>query len=310
MSGEKVALHPRNKHRFNYDFAQLVKANPLFRDFIIVNAYGNESINFSNPVAVKILNQSLLSHFYDVHHWDIPEGYLCPPVPGRADYIHYLADLLAQDRNGVIPTGKSVKGLDIGTGANCIYPIIGRKEYAWSFIGSDTDSLAIKAAKTIVDVNPVLAGQVSLRLQENKHHVFKGVIKSGERFDFTMCNPPFHASAEEAAAASEKKGKNLGYAKGKVGVLNFGGKSNELWYEGGELEFIRKMIEESLLFGSQCLWFTSLVSKSANLPFIYGALKYAKAKQVETVQMAQGQKISRFVAWTFQDIDERRNWLK
>lgn len=78
------------------------------------------SVNFADPLAVKTLNKALLAHFYGVTHWDIPDGFLCPPVPGRADYVHHLADLLADDNGGVVPKQATV--LDIGTGANLIYP--------------------------------------------------------------------------------------------------------------------------------------------------------------------------------------------
>ena len=310
MSIEKQVLHPRNKHRSRYDFPELIKSLPELRPFVAMNAYGDESIDFSDPVAVKLLNKALLKHFYQIDHWDIPEGYLCPPIPGRADYIHYLADLLASVNAGVVPTGKKLKGLDIGLGANCIYPIIGHQEYGWTFAGSDVDSSAIKSAKNIASVNPTLAAAIFPRLQSSKIQIFKGVVKPGEVFDFTLCNPPFHASAAEAQAGSQRKVRNLGKQKGKDTVLNFGGQHAELWCEGGEVGFIRKMIEESAAIGKQCFWFSTLVSKSMNVPFIYGALERQHPAEIRTIEMAQGQKISRFVAWTFLSPEEQANWRK
>lgn len=310
MSIEKQVLHPRNKHRSRYDFPELIKSLPELRPFVALNAYGDESIDFSDPVAVKLLNKALLKHFYQIDHWDIPEGYLCPPIPGRADYIHYLADLLASVNDGVVPRGKNVKGLDIGLGANCIYPIIGHQEYGWTFAGSDVDSSAIKSAKNIAAINPALSASVFPRLQSNKNHIFKGVVKPGEVFDFTLCNPPFHASAAEAQAGSQRKVRNLGKQKGKETVLNFGGQQAELWCEGGEVGFIRKMIEESAALGKQCFWFSTLVSKSMNVPFIYGSLERQRPVEIRTIEMVQGQKISRFVAWTFLSPEEQTSWRK
>jgi 23S rRNA (adenine1618-N6)-methyltransferase len=315
---EKKLLHPRNKHRSRYDFALLVKDTPEIRNFVIVNPYGDESIDFSNPAAVKILNKSLLKTYYGIQHWDIPDHYLCPPIPGRADYIHHLADLLASGQPSSVvsvpnaveeaslrksetdskgnKTGKDIKVLDIGVGANCIYPIIGHQEYGWTFVGSDIDKKAVDSANNIISANPELTGAISIRYQPNKQYIFKGVIKTGESFDITMCNPPFHASAEEAAAGSNRKQYNLGKQRN---VLNFGGQQIELWCEGGEVGFIGKMIQESTVFSKQVKWFTTLVSKSANLAFVYHALDKAGAKTVKTVEMAQGQKVSRFVAWSY-----------
>ncbi|MES2829514.1 MAG: 23S rRNA (adenine(1618)-N(6))-methyltransferase RlmF [Bacteroidota bacterium] len=311
MSIEKAALHPRNKHRERYNFPELIKTDPELGTYVFTNPYGDLSVDFANPKVVRALNKALLKHFYGIEHWDIPEGYLCPPIPGRADYIHYLADLLGAANGGVIPKGKFIKGLDIGTGANCVYPILGHQEYGWSFTGSDVDGLAVKAAKSIVSVNPSVANAIVVKLQPNRQHIFKGIINPGELYDFTICNPPFHASAEEAKAGSAKKLRNLGKGQGKPTVLNFGGKDAELWYEGGEMAFVRNMIMESKDFGRQCMWFTTLVSKSQNLDYVNTMLTVGvNAERVVTIEMAQGQKISRFVAWTFLSAEEQHEWAQ
>ncbi|WP_442590064.1 23S rRNA (adenine(1618)-N(6))-methyltransferase RlmF [Pedobacter sp. AW31-3R] len=310
MSVEKQILHPRNLHRSRYDFPQLIAGCPALQPFVSVNPYGDESIDFSNPEAVKMLNRALLIHFYGIATWDIPEGYLCPPIPGRADYIHYLADLLAEGNENTVPRGQKVKVLDIGVGANSIYPIIGHQEYGWQFVGSDIDKRALSAATNIAAANPALTGHLTFRLQHAAHHIFKGIVKPGEFFDVTMCNPPFHSSAEEARMGSQRKVRNLGKQKGREPVLNFGGQHAELWCKGGELEFIRKMVEESTALAANCCWFTTLVSKSAHLSMIYYALDKAGAAKVNTVEMAQGQKQSRFVAWTFLSAEERAAWSK
>lgn len=305
----KVAkpLHPRNPHHGRYEFDELIKACPALAPFVFQNQYNNLTIDFANADAVKMLNKSLLNYFYEITNWDIPENYLCPPIPGRADYIHYVADLLASSNDGKIPKGKNIKVMDIGVGANCIYPIIGNKEYGWSFVGSDIDPVAVNSAKLIVKSNGNLADAVNCRLQSNPNHIFEGVIKPGEIFDVTVCNPPFHASATAAGAANARKRNNLGTNTTKQ-ALNFGGQNTELWTEGGEIAFVRKMIDESARIPAQCFWFTSLISRSENLSSIYGALKYANVKEVKTIDMEQGQKKSRFVAWTFLDVEQQKEW--
>ncbi|RZK78259.1 MAG: 23S rRNA (adenine(1618)-N(6))-methyltransferase RlmF [Pedobacter sp.] len=310
MSAEKTSLHPRNKHRERYDFPELIKTDDALKPFVFKNQYDDLSVDFSDPDAVRALNKALLKHFYNINHWDIPAGYLCPPIPGRADYIHYLADLLTAGNNGVVVKGKSVKGIDVGVGANCVYPIIGHQEYGWSFLGTDIDGAAVKAAKAIVAANSDLVNAISIRQQTNKQHIFNNITKPGELYDFTMCNPPFHASAADAQAGTNRKLHNLGKHKGKSSaVLNFGGKDTELWFEGGEAAFIRNMIMESKDIAKQCLWFTTLVSKSQNLPYVNTMLSAAvEAAEIRVVEMAQGQKISRFVAWTFHSPEEQKQW--
>ncbi len=309
-SVEKGTLHPRNLHTGRYDLEQLCASSPKLKAFVALNQYGDESVDFSNPEAVKALNGALLKHFYGVDYWDIPDGYLCPPIPGRVDYIHNMADLLAEANRGIIPMGNKIKVLDIGVGANCVYPLIGNSVYGWQFVGTDIDAKAISSAEKIVASNKHLKDAVDLRLQANRADIFKGVVNDGEVFDLVVCNPPFHASREEAQAGSAKKWENLGAAEAQKPVLNFGGTNTELWYAGGEAAFIGKMINQSLLLARQCLWFSSLVSKRETLPVIYKALEKIGAIGVKTINMAQGQKASRVVAWTFLTEAERTAWMK
>ena len=296
---EKDVLHPRNRHRSRYDFAQLVKTTPTLAAFVRRNNYGDESVDFANPAAVKALNQALLRQFYGIAHWDIPAGYLCPPIPGRADYVHYLADLLASTNGGETPKGAGIKILDIGTGANCIYPIIGHQEYGWRFVGTEAAPVALQSAEQNVAANPALAGAIECRLQALPTQILGGIVRPGETFDAVMCNPPFHSSAAEAAAGTRRKVANLGTQQHGKPVLNFGGQNTELWYPGGEEVFVRRMIQESARLPTASRWFTSLIAKKESLPALYKALRLAAATEVRTIGMAQGQKKSRFIAWTF-----------
>lgn len=303
---QKNGLHPRNRHRDRYDFPALKQSYPALTPFVTVNAYGDESVDFANPEAVKALNQALLQYFYQIEHWTIPDGFLCPPIPGRADYIHHLADLLAEDNRSVVPREASV--LDIGCGANCIYPLIGHREYGWRFTGSEINPLAMKAANQTIEANPGLNRAIRLRRQKSSKAILAGIIHKNDTFDAVMCNPPFHASAEDARQGTQRKLHNLGLDKRSP--LNFGGQQDELWCEGGESAFIGQMIKESAGFARQCLWFTSLVSRKENLPEIYRALEAVDAEKVRTIDMAQGQKQSRFVAWSFLDTAARTRWLQ
>jgi 23S rRNA (adenine1618-N6)-methyltransferase len=308
---EKTSLHPRNLHRFGYDFEQLIKSCPELGNFVSVNEHNIETIDFSNPAAVKSLNKALLILNYGIQDWDIPANFLCPPIPGRADYIHYLADLLATTNNGVIPEGETVQGLDIGVGANCIYPIIGNSVYGWSFVGTDIDENAIQNCKKIIEKNPQLMETVSLQLQVEPRFIFKNIIEPEDKFTFTICNPPFHSSQEEATKSTVRKINNLApnslESKTTKPVLNFGGHNAELWCEGGELGFIKQMIYESAKYPMQCLWFTTLVSKQSNLSTIYKTLTKVAAIH-KTIDMAQGQKTSRIVAWTFMSEAQQKAW--
>ena len=305
----KSGLHLRNKHRKRYNFKILTGSFPELNQYVKVNEWGDESIDFFNPKAVKSLNSALLKQYYGINNWNIPSDYLIPPIPGRADYIHYIADLLGSSNKGKIPKGDHVKCLDTGVGANCIYPIIGHQEYGWHFIGSEIDPDAIKSALKIIESNPTLKGEIEVRLQDNPKHVFNGIIRNNEKFDLTICNPPFHASANEALTATQRKNSNLKQKKTTGVSRNFGGKNNELWCDGGEASFVNRMVVESSVFSNSCLWFTTLISKESNLSYVYKSLKKVDAVEVKTFSMGQGNKKSRIVAWTFLSKNKHKMWF-
>jgi 23S rRNA (adenine1618-N6)-methyltransferase len=296
----KTNLHPKNKNREQYKIEELLLVIPELKDHIKKNKLGEDSIHFSDPVAIKLLNKALLSHYYGIKKWEFPDTNLCPPIPGRADYIHYMSDLLNNNDN--------ITCLDIGVGASCIYPILGVSEYNWSFIASEVNTEAITIAKKIIKDNPSLKGKVKFRVQKDENNIFKGIIKPKDKIDLSICNPPFHSSKKEALKGSMRKIRNLSGERSKKIQLNFSGVANELVYKGGEYQFIKNMIEESILYSNNCLWFTTLVSKEKNLKSIYKLLEDIKVKEVKTLNIGTSNKKSRIVVWTFQTKEEQKNW--
>jgi len=153
-------MHPRNKNIGPYDLDQMVIAEPQLESHIIKNPEGNKTINFSDSTAVKLLNKAILKHYYKISYWEFPDANLCPGIPGRANYIHIAADILKKDNQNKMPTGDTVQCLDIGTGATCIYPLIGTAEYGWSFIGTEVDKASMKSAENIISKNEGMSNLV------------------------------------------------------------------------------------------------------------------------------------------------------
>jgi len=292
-------MHPRNPHRAGYDFAALTAASPSLAAFVRTAPHGGPTIDFADPAAVKALNRALLLHHYGVRTWELPPGYLCPPVPGRADYLHAVADLLATTNGGVIPQGARVRVLDVGVGANVIFPLLGHQAYGWSFVGTEVDPVALRHAAEILAANPRFASAVSLRRQPARECIFANVVAPDERFALTVCNPPFHASPEAAAAGTRRKLRQLGGGTMPRFRRNFGGTNSELWCAGGELGFIRRMIAESRGFAGRVGWFTTLVSSREHLLPLKRALAITGAMDVRVLALEHGQKKSRTLAWRF-----------
>ena len=294
-------LHPNNKHRKGYNFKELCKVYTGLHDFVFVNKYQTETIDFANPKAIKALNSALLFTHYNVGFWDFPDDNLCPPIPGRVDYIHYLADLLETSK---IKT--NVRILDSGTGASCIYPLLGNAVYHWQFVGTDIDKKSIGSAKNILKKN-MLTDVIELKQQVDLTHIFEGILTKESKYSATMCNPPFYKSQEEAMEANARKLEGLGTSDA-IETRNFSGKQQELWYKGGEKAFVHTYLYESSQFKTHCFWYSTLVSKKKNLESIYNSLKKLGATAIKTIPMRQGNKITRIVAWTFLTEDEQKKW--
>jgi 23S rRNA (adenine1618-N6)-methyltransferase len=283
---KEKGLHPKNNFKNGYNFDELIIKNPELKQFVAKNEFGTVTIDFSNPEAVRELNKALICSLDKISNWNFPRENLCPPIPGRLDYIHYLADLLSLKGEAKI--------LDIGTGATCIYPLLGVSVFDWSFVATDIDLDSLDVAQDIIDDNN-LTEKIELRQQFKEENILKGIIVDGDSFTAVMCNPPFYKSAEEAQGANGRKSKNLG----NNAIRNFAGNNNELWYIGGEKAFLHNYLYESSLYKTSSKWFTSLVSKKENVKSLEKSSKKLGALEFKVIPMHQGNKVTRIVAWRF-----------
>ena len=263
------------------------------KPYIFKNEFGDFSIDFTNASVVKQLNKTLLNSYYTIN-WDLPDSNLCPPIPGRADYIHTIAEFI--ESKGL--QHEKLCCLDIGTGASLIYPIIGICEYGWNFIASDINKKSIQWAKRIQSTNDPRLKNIDLRQQKNSNYIFRNLLRHTDFVDVVVCNPPFYTSKEEAVQTNLRKVTQLGN-EDTTTKFNFSGQSNELWCEGGELHFIAKMIDESQMFKKQIRYCSSLVSKKENLEKLVAILIQKKVSMHEVLTISHGNKKSRVLVWAF-----------
>ena len=295
----KNSLHNNNK----YDFDLLVQNNDDLKPYVFVNDFQTQTIDFSDSKAVKALNTALLYSHYNVRFWEFPDGNLCPPIPSRADYMHHLSDLL---RRSGLETDITI--LDVGVGASCIYPLLGNALFNWKFVGADIDEKSLHIAKKIIDKN-FLANVIALRRQNDAQNILKGVLQPSDRFTASVCNPPFFKSQAEALEATKTKLKGLG-KEGDPVVRNFSGTPKELCYAGGEKAFLHNYLYESSHYKQQCFWFTSLVSNVSLVRSMQASLEKLGASEFQVLDMIQGNKVSRVVAWSFLTKPEQKEWNK
>lgn len=294
----KNKIHSRNKNKDRYNLNALLALNPKLGDYLKPNFKGEEAVDLSNPTAVKILNQTLLHYYYGVEHWSFSDQNICPTIPNRADYIHYMADVLMGSNFGNLPNGEKITCLDIGTGATCIYPIIGITEYNWNFIASDINAESLESAKKISKENKALTHKIDFRLQEKAKDVIYGTLRKEETIDIAICNPPFYNSIEDAKIETLEKG--APYTSLEI--------TPEIIYNGGEIRFLKQYIKESKAFSKNCFWFSALVTKKANQKALPDFLKLVGATDVKTIHIGLGHKSTQMLVWTFLSVIEQKEW--
>ncbi|KRY38751.1 Methyltransferase-like protein 16 [Trichinella spiralis] len=183
-------MHPRNFYRNNPpNFAELALQYPDFRQHCAIDIYGKVNFNFKNPDAIRALTNVLLKKDFGLSI-EIPPDSLVPRIPGRLNYIHWLQDLAASH----FPD-ESVRCIDIGSGASCIYPLLGAKVCGWKFIAVEKLPDAIECARKNVMKNN-LQNLISVVEVDGPINLYNVVEQLGAEMicSFCMCNPPFFDS--------------------------------------------------------------------------------------------------------------------
>jgi 23S rRNA A1618 N6-methylase RlmF len=191
----------------------------------------------------RFLRDLLYSELYKKHgiRIEIPMNQLIPTYNSRMYYIDYLFKCVGP---------KAKKGLDIGTGSSCIYPIIGFKKYNWEFVATEIDPDSIYYSTENIKRN-----KCTEKIQIVKGEKKLLFVSNLGPFDFTMCNPPFYSSQDQIDQSRQLKEQDPG------GICT--GNANEMITDGGEVQFILQMINESQTFPATI--FSTLVGIKASV---------------------------------------------
>ncbi|XP_038886851.1 U6 small nuclear RNA (adenine-(43)-N(6))-methyltransferase isoform X1 [Benincasa hispida] len=330
---EAATIHPRNKYAENPpDFALLASLYPSFQPFVFLHP--RPRIDWTDFNATRELTRVLLLHDHALHWW-IPDGQLCPTVPNRSNYIHWLEDLLSSD---IVAKKNSdsgpVRGLDIGTGANCIYPLLGASLLGWSFVGTDVTDVALEWAERNVKSNPHVSELIEIRKVDDISDDLSTELHNSVAVDseFKILNekdgmevaPPLPSSLSKETVHLEKRYHGppilLGVVKdgeefdfcmcnppffesmdeaGLNPKTSCGGTPQEMVCPGGERAFISRMIEDSIVLRQTFRWYTSMIGKKSNLSFLISKLWKVGVTVVKTTEFVQGQICRWGLAWSF-----------
>ncbi|KIK82447.1 hypothetical protein PAXRUDRAFT_832200 [Paxillus rubicundulus Ve08.2h10] len=279
-------MHPRNVYNHPPDFLGLARRYPPLRSHVFLTHTG-PTIDFKSQVAQRRLTEALLHLDFNIN-LTLPDNRLCPPVPNRLNYVLWIQDIVKVSAS----SGDIVRGIDIGTGASAIYPLLAcRLEPTWYFVATDIDRESLMFAHQNVERND-LSDRVCVVDVSSSTSILRSLEEDpAALFHFTMCNPPFYSSAEELTQSAEAK------QCGPNAVCTGG--ENEMITLGGEVSFVSQIFTESLHHRMQCRWYTSMLGKMSSLPKIVDLLREHKIDNYAITEFVQGQTRRWAIAWSF-----------
>ena len=265
------------------DFKFLSEEFPEFKKYVYINKYGGYSINWKNPNSIKELVKTILNKFFNITYYEIPENFLIPTLTSRYNYLNYINKLFTK----LEIENKEKILIDIGTGANLIYPLLGYKLYNWKFIASEINEDAINIGKKIIKENN-LEKEILIIKQNDSKKIFENIINFNNKYLCSICNPPFFD------INTEIKKDNL-YTDNEYNY-------NEVYCEGGEIFFIKEMIKESYIYKKNIFLFSSLIGRKSNMKKIYSVMKNLKEMSLlKKITIKQGKNARWIIIWSFYD---------
>ena len=258
-------------------------------------------MDWRDPEATRALTQAILHTRYRLDVL-LPRDRLCPAVTGRANYIRFLHAILAEPRSSAAPTdppsaaagaggGDEVWGVDVGTGASCIYALLGARLHGWHFVATDTDRDSLLCAQQNVERNG-LGHLVETRLV-TEESIVESVV-AARRVDFVMCNPPFFDTEDRTGPRSRNPMRACPMTAGERST------------PGGETAFVKRLVDESTRAPRQCRWWSSLLGCKRSLravwDYLHGgcaALPRELPLTVREGELVQGRTARWVIAWSF-----------
>lgn len=278
-------MHPRNIYKEKKpNFRELAVKYPEFRRHASQETSGKVTINFKEPDALRALSTALLKEDFGLDV-NIPADRLVPTIPLRLNYIHWIEDILKTTWND------KIRGIDVGTGASCIYPLLGARMNGWKFLASEQDEKSTISARKNVEQNG-LQHLIQVENVQIDSGLKELLPENDAAYDFCMCNPPFFGSQEEADGEFHRDGRSKPHAASTANATE-----SVTW--GGEFCFVNRLIKDSLQLRETIRVYTSMVGKKLNLTALKDELHNHKVPKVCSTEFCQGKTMRWGLAWSF-----------
>ena len=272
---------------FRPDFLTLIKEFPELKKYKLKQNEDNEDefqFDWSNNELSLLMDKSILNYYFNIKYYDIPKGFLIPPIPSRINYINLINSIITKLIKDI--DIKNIIGIDIGTGANIIYPILGYSIYKWKFICTEINKEAYNNAKLILQKNN-LENNINIIKQNNKDNIFISILNRENKYIFSMCNPPYYNYENEIKLEDKKRDNEYNF--------------DEIYYKNGEFGFFQRYFEESICYKNNVFLYTILIGKKINAENIYNKLSsYSDIIKIYIMQkILTGNNVRYIIYWSF-----------
>ncbi|XP_065187186.1 RNA N6-adenosine-methyltransferase mettl16-like [Sycon ciliatum] len=286
-------MHPRSRYcNARPEFTQLASKHAGFN----AASHGGKRINFKSEQFQRELTRALLEVDFGLQV-ELPHDRLVPAVPQRLNYLHWVEDLVTggDDAAGHIPRGSTVRGVDIGTGASAIFSLLASKLNGWSMVATEVDSTSIDYALANVKRNDMEQSIDVVRVSPDEFllaPLSRTCFPGDVQFLFCMCNPPFFSSEKEASGCNSRPNRPQPSA-------TCTGAGTEMVVDGGEVHFVGRILQDSLVLKDRIRWYTSMLGKKSSVAALKRTLTDSQVPCVETTEFVQGKTRRWGIAWSF-----------
>ncbi|GAA5903103.1 uncharacterized protein JCM6883_002698 [Sporobolomyces salmoneus] len=328
IDSSKLLEQLKNPYDTPPDFKELANVVPEFESHLVESSKGKWTIDWKNDESVRCLTQALLKRDFDLA-LELPSDRLCPTVPSRLEYCLWVLKLsLLTIRPSLHEMNRRFIGIDIGTGASCIYPLLlnrllerlqptlsgslsssvstadestGQSHFDCKILATEINDESIAIARLNISKNlKDEEGKIEVCPAREEDHDLIGTsllntkLQPGKLVDFVMCNPPFYASSEEIQLSALQKELE------PFAVCTAA--NNELITTGGEVEFVKRMIEESIRIGpTRVRWFTSLIGKFSSISPLVAQLRQYQISNYQVHLLGNSGQTRRWIlSWSLQ----------
>ena len=191
-------MHPKNPYKTPPNFKEMAMKYPEFRKVVTQDISGKIHLDFNDPLALRILTTTLFKKDFQLEV-ALPEKSLVPTLPSRMNYLLWVGDLLE-----LVPDlSDNVIGIDIGTGASTVYPLLAAKHFGWKMTATESNHSNYAAALSNVSKNK-LDDKIHLKLVNDKE-IYSSILSDEKKYNFSMCNPPFFKPEKDGSSFAKHK---------------------------------------------------------------------------------------------------------